>query len=64
MEENLILWTIEDNFNFFENRRRPQLFAKWKILIKGNRRQPQFLCKWKMTSILRLIEDDLNSKVN
>jgi hypothetical protein len=42
---------MEDDLNFLENRRQPQLLWKWKpTLIFGNERQPQ----------LFEMEEDLN----
>ena len=43
---------MEDDLNFFENRRRPQIFK--------NERRPQFFFKWKTTTIFLKKEDDLN----
>ena len=46
---------MEDDLNFLENGRRPQ--------FSEDGRQPQFSKHWKRTSMLKLMEDDLNFKV-
>jgi hypothetical protein len=43
---------MEDNINFRDNGRLPQLMEDY-LNVKVNGRQPQFQGKWKMTSISR-----------
>jgi hypothetical protein len=53
---------LEDDLNFLENGRRPQLFGKMEedLNVKENVRRPQFKCKWETTLILRSVENDIN----
>ena len=61
---------MEDNLNFLENGRRPQILNKCRqpnFLENGrqlhnlaNKRRPQYLNKWKTTSIFSKMEDDLD----
>ena len=53
----LIIWKLEDNFNFWQNGRRHQFFCK----IEDNL---NFSAKWKTTSFFRKIEEDINLYAN
>ena len=62
-----ILRYVKDDINIyiFLNGRRSHFLRKLKTTsIFGNLRQPQFKGKWKTSSILTLIEDDLNFNIN
>jgi hypothetical protein len=50
---------VEDNLNFLENGRRPQIFVIMEddLNFKVNGRRPQYKCKWKKTIILRYVEN-------
>ena len=53
---------MEDDLNFFENGRRPQLFQKWKTTSIFSKMEDDlnFFKKTKTTSIFSKNEDDLN----
>ena len=56
LEDNLNIWQMEDDLNFFENGRQPQLKGEWKVTssirstedylnVFLNGKQPQFLTR-------------------
>jgi hypothetical protein len=57
---------LEDDLNFFANRRRPKFFWQWKTnsIISQIGRQPQYLGNDRQPALFVKMEDDLNFKVN
>jgi hypothetical protein len=52
---------MEEDFNFSENRRRPQFFRKWKTTSISQEIEDDLnFRKWKTTSIVQEMEDDLH----